>query len=264
MTNIFFRGFRLIRYLLLSRYRKGEGIHSPFVFDVVLNVFRNKIDPVVVLHIETIRRKNIEGDKTVEMKDLGAGSEKMKTGRRKISDITRFSSVPPRYGFLLLNMAKRFGGDVIAELGTSVGISAMYLASGNPGAKVYTVEGCPSLSDVAMRNITDSGISNIELLNMSFDEALSVMADKNINPGLVFIDGSHSKEPVIRYFSFFAGKADNDTVIIIDDIHQSQQMEEAWNEIISSENITSTIDIFRMGIVFFRKGLTKQNYVIRY
>ena len=49
--------------------------------------------------------------------------------------------------------------------------------------------------------------------------------------------------------------SDNNTVIIIDDIHYSKEMEEAWNEIKQYEKVICTVDIFRMGIVFFREGI---------
>jgi hypothetical protein len=41
-------------------------------------------------------------------------------------------------------------------------------------------------------------------------------------------------------------------------------MSEAWNEIKGYSNVTLTIDIFRMGLLFFREGLTRFDYVIRY
>ena len=50
-------------------------------------------------------------------------------------------------------------------------------------------------------------------------------------PGLVFIDGNHRKEPVIKYFNQMAEISDSKTVIIIDDINYSKEMAEAWDEI---------------------------------
>jgi hypothetical protein len=41
-------------------------------------------------------------------------------------------------------------------------------------------------------------------------------------------------------------------------------MEEAWDEIKQHEAVTFTVDIFRMGLVFFREGMNRFNYVIRY
>jgi hypothetical protein len=58
--------------------------------------------------------------------------------------------------------------------------------------------------------------------------------------------------------------SDNNTVIVLDDIHHSCGMEKAWAEIKQFENVSFTIDLFRMGLVFFRRGMPHLNYVIRY
>ncbi len=88
--------------------------------------------------------------------------------------------------------------------------------------------------------------------------------EKRLLPVLVFIDGNHRKEPVIRYFNQVADMSDNNTVVIIDDINSSREMADAWSEIKNHKNVTMSVDIFSMGIVFFRKGLNHLNYVVRY
>ena len=54
------------------------------------------------------------------------------------------------------------------------------------------------------------------------------------------------------------------TVFIFDDIHWSKEMEEAWNEIKQDSRVTISIDLFKIGIVFFRKGQVKQDFVLRF
>jgi hypothetical protein len=87
---------------------------------------------------------------------------------------------------------------------------------------------------------------------------------ENICPGLVFIDGNHRKEPTVEYFNRMTELSDNNTVIVIDDIYYSPEMSDAWKEIKQNEKVSFTIDIFRMGIVFFREGMTRLDYIIRY
>ena len=93
---------------------------------------------------------------------------------------------------------------------------------------------------------------------------LSVLEDKKIHPGLVFIDGDHSKESVLRYFYRIVDMSDNETVIVLDDIHYSKEMGEAWAMIKQYEKVSLSIDIFRMGFIFFRSGLTHDDIIIRY
>jgi predicted O-methyltransferase YrrM len=261
---IIFRATKYLKYILLSRHRNGHGIHSPFVFDLVSRVFRNKIDPDIVFSIEKIRKRMISDKRSIIVSDLGSGSEIHKTSLRKVSEIARNSPVPAKYGVLLSNMAAEFGEPHIIEFGTSFGISTLYMATACTGALVSTMEGCPSISVIARENFRKEGIENIEVSTGSFDEVLPFILNKKIKPGLVFIDGNHCKEPVIRYFSQIAELSDSKTVIIIDDINYSSEMGEAWDAIKRFEKVSVTIDIYRMGIVFFREGISHNDYVIRY
>jgi predicted O-methyltransferase YrrM len=260
----YFSGIRYLRYLFISRHSRGQGIHSPFVFDLVSRVFRNKIDPAIVLRNEDIRKKLKSDNRKIRVTDMGAGSVKMKGNLRKICEIARNSAVPQKYCKLLANIAGEFGNSSIIELGTSLGMSTMYMAAARPDTVVYTIEGCPSVSEIARYNFSIAGLENINLLTGSFDEMLPVLKEQGVKPGLVFIDGNHRKEPVLKYFNQIIEMTDNDSVVVIDDIHLSNEMEQAWSEIRKMKNISFTIDINRMGIIFFRKGMTHFDYVIKY
>lgn len=260
----FFRTFKYLSYFLTARHKKGHGIHSPFVFDLVSRLFRNKTDHDTVLLIEKIRKKNKSDKRTIQVLDLGAGSLIMKRSLRKVSEIAGISAVPEKYGVLLSRLAAEFGNPDIVEFGTSLGFSTMYMAKGSPGSVIYTMEGCPATAEIAKENFREAGVGNIRLLTGSFEDLIPELLKEAVNPGLVFIDGNHRKEPVMDYFRQMAQLADKGTVIVIDDIHHSKEMEEAWAGIKQHEKVTFTVDIFRMGLVFFREGMNHFNYVIKY
>jgi predicted O-methyltransferase YrrM len=261
---IFFRTFKYLRYILLARHRIGHGIHSPFVYDLVSRVFRNKTDEKIVSEIERIRKKMLSDHRSVVVTDYGSGSVKGITNTKKVSAIAKKSSVSKKYGIFLSGMAAEFSGTEVIELGTSLGISTMYLASGCNEAAVRTMEGCQSLSQLARENFIEAGLTNITVTTGRFEEVLPGILSLKKSPGLVFIDGDHRKKPLVSYFSRISEVSDSKTVIIIDDIYHSREMAEAWEEIKSFRKVTVTIDIFRMGIVFFRQGINRQDFIIRY
>jgi predicted O-methyltransferase YrrM len=261
---ILFRVAKYLKYIFVSLNRKGYGIHSPFVFDIVNRVFRNKIDPAVVFSIEKVRERLIRDRRIIDVKDLGAGSDNNGTYLKKVSDIVRSSAVPEKYGILLANMAAEFGGQLVVEFGTSFGISTMYLAVSCIDTSVFSMEGCPVKAEIANENFKEAGLKNIRLKVGSFEDIIPDIINLGIKPGLVFIDGNHRKKAVLDYFEKMAEISDNNTVIIIDDIYYSREMAEAWNEIKQYGKVSLTIDIFRMGFAFFRKGIGRINYVVRY
>lgn len=242
----------------------GHGIHSPFVFSLVSKIFRNKISSDVVCKIETIRKRLISDHRVIEVKDYGYGSVMRKRNLRRVSEIARYSSVPAKYGKLLAGLSSEFGRNSIVEFGTSFGISTMYMAASNPCSVVYSMEGSPAISEIAELNFRDAGLTNIKLFTGSFENVLPEIEAENICPGLVFIDGNHRKEATVEYFNRLAELSDNNTVIVIDDIYYSPGMAEAWREIKQNMKVSFTVDIFRMGLVFFREGMTRFDYIIRY
>jgi predicted O-methyltransferase YrrM len=259
-----FTALRYLKYLIFSRHRNGYGIHSPFVFNLVSDIFRNKTGPDIVCSIEKLRKRLLTDSRSIIVNDLGVGSKKMKSSLRKVSEIARYSAVPVKYGILLSNMANAFGKPVILEFGTSLGISTMYMAALCPESNVITMEGCTATSGIASDNFKEAGLKNIRVINGSFDDILPEIRNEKICPGLVFIDGNHSKEPVISYFDRVADMSDSNSVVIIDDINSSREMAEAWREIKNHKDVTLSVDIFRMGMVFFREGVTHFDYVVRY
>ncbi len=252
-----------LEYLLFSGHKKGFGIHSPFVFDLVSGVFRNKTSSDIVFRIEKIRERLLKDHRLISVNDLGSGKERG-SKQRKVSEIVKYSAVNRKYGNLLSSLAPRFGYPSILELGTNFGISTMYMAASCPGSTVYTIEGCSECSAVASENFREAGLSNIIQITGSFDNAISEVISKNIRPGLIFIDGNHRKDPTVSYFSRLSKEIGGEVVFVIDDIHYSKEMSQAWETIKYSENVSATIDIFRMGIVFVGSNITSNHYRIRY
>lgn len=262
----FFRAKEFLRYKFFSGHSKGHGIHSPFIYDVVSRVFWNKTDEAVVSKIEKAR-KELERDKRLIMvNDLGAGSVKNKvaSSSRRVSDIAKYSSVPEKYGKLLSNLANEFGGAGIIELGTSLGISSMYMAASCPESKTDTIEGCMETAKLAEDTISNTGIGNIRVHHGSFENILPALLEREDAPGLVFIDGNHRKEAVLNYFNIIAENSDPMTLVVLDDIYLTPDMKDAWKMIREHSKVTVTLDIHRMGLVFFRKGINSNHFVVRY
>jgi predicted O-methyltransferase YrrM len=81
---------------------------------------------------------------------------------------------------------------------------------------------------------------------------------------MVFFDGNHKKEATLRYFDMCLSHIHNNSILLFDDIHWSKGMKEAWENIRQHPSVVVSIDLFSMGIVFFRKELSKQDFVLRF
>lgn len=242
------------------------SIHSPFVYELITTVFESKEKSPLCGQIHKIYKEQCANSRVLETTDFGANKGKMfyKTEFLPVSKIARNSSISRKYGELLFRMAESIHPGTILELGTALGISTLYLAKSSPNSKVFTIEGCAAKVEVARANFAKLSASNIEVFTGRFDTKLPAVLEIMPPPDFVFIDGHHHYRPTLDYFTQILKKSHEETVLVIDDIHWSPGMEKAWKAIQGFTEVTVTIDLYQMGLIFLRKSLTKQNFIIRY
>lgn len=57
---------------------------------------------------------------------------------------------------------------------------------------------------------------------------------------------------------------DNDTVLIFSGIHRTHNTKQAWEQIKIDNRVRVTIDLFYIGLVFFKPGMSKEDFKVRY
>lgn len=253
------------QYMLTAKNGKGHGIHSPFVYELVRNVFNNPSKPAAWHDIEALRKLLLKDDSLLQVNDFGAGSSKGLKKQRSIRQIAASSLKSPKYARLLHRMVQYFQPKNMVELGTSLGITTAYLASANKQSKVVTLEGADAIAQIAKQHFQRLQLNNIQLVVGHFDETLFGVMNEAGKIDFVFVDGNHAFEPTLRYFKTILPYTHADTVMVFDDIHWSAEMEKAWDAIRNDSAVTLSIDLFFMGIVFFRSQQhEKQHFTIRY
>jgi len=209
--------------------------------------------------------QDLKQDKTqIKITDLGAGSKQSKSNLRSINSIVKNAAIPPKFGRFLNVLVSEFNCENVLELGTSLGVGTAYLALNNKQSNIFTIEGCPNISQLAQVNIKKLNINNCHFFEGEFSSQFSTVLAPNRSLDLVYIDGNHTYEATIDYFNFFISKMTKNGILIFDDIHWSAGMEKAWQEIIKHHSTQLTIDLFRMGIVFLNTDLEKENCVMWY
>ncbi len=248
----------------LSRSFRLHGIHSPFVFNLQHEVINHKGTFGPYLLIEDLRKALLEDNRSIAIKDFGAGSKTNASRQRQIRDIAKNSAKPAKYAQLLFRLVNHFAPETIFDLGTSLGLTTVYLASARRGSTVYTFEGCPETAKVARENFKGLKLGNIRVIEGNLDETLSETLKKVDKLDFAFLDGNHRYEPTMRYFRQCMAKAHEGSVFVLDDIYWSAEMEKAWKEISAMPEVTVALDLFQIGIVFFRKSQVKEYFTIRY
>src|SRR5262249_33439927 len=151
-------------------------------------------------------------------------------------------------------------------LGSCAGISACYLAAASASSRVLTVEGSPDLAAVAAANLRVINPS-ARAVNAMFDEALDrLVPELSGFLDLVHIDGQHERASTIHYFQRLLPHLGLGALTIFDDIHWSDDMRRAWQDIAQTRGVSHAIDVGRYGICVWQGGAArpKQHNFARY
>lgn len=259
MRNAIFHIKSYLRFL--SRSVNEHGLHSPFLFDLATKCFYDKKQYPEYELIRKYRQRLLGSETTIEVSDFGAGSRVFRSNSRKVGQIARNAGISAKRSELLARLVRYFNSKSILELGTSVGLATVCLASGK-NRHVISIEGCRETAKVAFENLQASGVDNVQIVVGEFGPVLSTL-EENDKFDLIYFDGNHQKDATLTYFDLLLKTAHNDSVWIFDDIHWSEGMTEAWEQIKIHPKVTVTIDTYQWGLVFFRQEQVKEHFVVR-
>lgn len=236
------------------------GVQAPFLFRLCNEVLTPKNRVSAGAPFEAIRRGLLADHRELRITDLGAGAKTETSNLRKVSYVARTSAKPRKWAEILYKLAAEFKPGTIIELGTSLGISGMYLAAAIPQGKLLTLEGCPNIAALARENFQKAGIRNAEVITGHFDDTLPQVLQNLPTVEFAYIDGNHTEAGTLHYFTLLKHKAGPNTVLVFDDIHWSEGMKNAWRSICADPAVTVSLDLFHIGVVFFNPGLSKQHF----
>jgi predicted O-methyltransferase YrrM len=238
-----------------------HSVHSPYIFDFCKNVLDDKRFYYAFGELEQLRKLLLKENKTIQVKDFGAGSAALPDKSRKVKDIAKNSATHPFFARLLFKIVNHYHPKTVLELGTSLGLSTLYLAMPSQKCQVISIEGCPETAKWSRLNFNRMKVGNVELKIGPFEKELPDVIQEIDQLDLVFIDGNHRKGPTLKYFKICLEKANKGSIFIFDDIYWSSEMKEAWSEIKSHPSVTFSIDLFQFGIVFFNPDFKQKQHL---
>lgn len=235
----------------LSANSKGHGIHSPFLFDFITRVLPDT-GHISAFEFPEKFRQDLLMDRTAFARvDLGGGSRTASKGIT-VQSVANRSLQKARWSRLLYRIVQFYQPGPILELGTSFGVTTEYLSLAAPLQPIYTMEGDPYIAEKARERFRRDGFQNVQVVEGNIDHTLSSILEQMPSVGFVLMDGNHRKEPTLRYFDQILDHAQKDTIVILDDIYWSREMQAAWQQIRLHPHVRCTIDLFRLGVVIFR------------
>ncbi len=217
-----------LKYLLK---RKSEyGIHSPFVFEFMRKVLNDS-------------GSNRDYDTIYRIGRLLGKKKYINYNLRKQSR-------------LLYRMIRYFEPDSAVSFGSLTALNTAALALGHLQTKVYLEE-----SQDFLETLNSMGIVNVNLIQ---PEEFDSEHFRRLNTGFVFFGRDSFEDDTWDYLVDCLNYKTVDSVFVFEGIHHNRDMEDAWEEIKANEDVSITIDLYCIGLVFFREGIEKQDFVLKY
>ncbi len=243
--------WRYLKYFWRAKTR--YDIHSPFVYELTEKVIEDSRTFYAFSSIESLRQSLLRDRSLLAIKDYGAGSKADKSRRRTVRSLARYAAASPATGRLLFRLVLYCKPSTLLELGTSLGISTAYQAAAALKSLFITIEGCPETAALAARHFQRLNLPSARLMNGTFTEMLpeALQALKRLD--YLYIDGDHRRGSCLAYFEQCLAYAHSGSVFVIGDIHWSGEMEKAWGEMRRHPRVSLSIDLFHLGLLFFRE-----------
>lgn len=246
----------------------GEGIHSPYLFELVRFVLRDENAYYCFSEIEGRRRLLLDCSDTIDVVDYGsAGAPEGKQVTRRVCNIARTHLESPRMAQVLFRLVnfltqKQHRPLQMLELGTSLGITTAYLAAADTRNCVHTYEGSNAVLKIAQGVWKALKMENIEWIEGNIDDTfLGRKQQKRLD--LAYVDANHTYDATMRYVDHLLGCMDEKGIIVIDDIHYSDPMERAWTALKADSRVTTSMDLYAMGLLFVDPHYLKRHYIIK-
>ena len=247
------------------RARRWDSFHSPFLFKLFSYACDDTIRFPLFESIERCRHDLLNSSAYIRRSEFGAGSRMHENQvSQSVAGIARTALSLPFQCRFMARLANFTSPEVVVEFGTSLGIATAYLSAGIPTAQIITIEGDPVVAEYASINFQSLGINNISVVKETFETFLTGRLQELKSIDLIFIDGNHRKASLLQYYAALKKFISPQTIIIVDDIYWSEEMNEGWNELTNYPEVTQSVDCFQFGLLFFNPGfISKEHHLIK-
>ncbi len=226
-----------------------HGIHSPFIYNWAKHI---------LYHKDEKRIESVEFQRTQMLKSNG---EIFNTSLPQFVDTYTLSA---KHAFALTKIVTYFDIRKISEYGKTCGIEtnyALFHPLKQKGVSVsYTYYS--QLENPVKIQTNETWLQSDLDLNPSIDWNLRIPDDKIWE--LFLINLSDDPEELWKCWEEIKPKLHNHCIVVFTNIRHSDDHYLAWKQLTHESKITIDIDVFRMGILFFRKEQPKESFLLRY
>ena len=238
----------------ISYYSAGttrHGLHSPFVY-----TFAD----------EVLYQSSLINFEMIEHQRMLMLQSNSKLNHITLSKFTSMFTLDAKYGKLLQRIVDFYKPQHIIELGENNGIESNYLLSNS------IIQGCPILSYNFQTNSNKLDKikyhTNIQFANFYQSNIFEIQYNTELETQTFFdlclIHGQSIADDFWNFYDHCKLRLHTHSMVIFTNIRQTNDHYINWQQITNLPEVTASIELFKMGIIFFRTEQIKQKFILRY
>src|SRR5690606_26005698 len=167
-----------------------HSLQSPFVYKLYQGLkthyshYKNGYP-----HLEELRMSLLKDENQVWVNDLGAGSHRFSSQKRRIADIVRYSTSSQKFNLLYQFFCSLTPAKTVVELGTCLGLNTLYLAEVTKN-NLYTFEGANVLINRIKKDLDSNG--KIKVILGDICSTLPAFLKNGQKVDFAFLDANHT------------------------------------------------------------------------
>ncbi|MCC8146396.1 MAG: class I SAM-dependent methyltransferase [Bacteroidales bacterium] len=234
-----FSGTKLYRKI---RYRKGFGVHSPFVYNLITKVIEEKSPYYIFEEIEQFRAN------LLSRKDY-------------YSKITAKEAQPSNYGAFLFRLMNFLKCQSVVQVGCSTGVISLYLVMASGGkTSCYLLEERPGLLQFVRYFSMAQNFNNVQILEGDYKENSKRIVAENERVDFILMNNLPKTMKAEEGMLLCKALAGKNSIIILNDIIKNKEIKKLWIKLKEDTHTRMSVDLYRVGLIFFNEKLPKKHY----
>lgn len=215
-----------------------------------------------IRRIEALRRQLRASDRIIERRFLGLPTERPSDGAEMLREGVMVSEPIATtcerasrqffWGLFLFRLVRELEPRISIELGTSLGISAAYQSSAlelNQQGRLMTLEGDAKLAELSAEHLAELGLKQALVVPGLFEVTLDRVLEDNNPVDFSFLDAGKKYGDMNRALEKLKPYLAPGAVVVIDDIHWSEEMRASWYSVRRDPAVRASIDLEAMGVL---------------
>lgn len=169
----------------------------------------------------------------------------------RVVDRHRFCTRHKRHkARLIYKTAAYFDPETIIVIGQMNAMNIAALALSCPQSQIYTTAWCEAYDE-----LESMGMNNLRLIKTN--DIKEILTDEEREAALIFLASPVSE-------TTFLNDILPDDIVMVDNIHSDNDDEDGWESLKDREIVSFSMDLYHIGLLFFKQGFEKQEFIIKY